>query len=177
METKSQQPRQPNSGRQAQIARRKSAQQKDSTVPSKYILEPGASVDYEVDYEEEAQQLIMTSREELVRKQDFIDIVFDEQRSSVSAHNLGNLRPQTHVLSEAPFDCIQYGMTICESRISKTFVLRQPFIVQNHTSQSYMLRIELGDDIRTQSLAPGEHYPLSHEDLQAKIRFAWLDDY
>ena len=67
--------------------------QKRSTVPTKYILEPGASVDYEVDYEEEARQLILTSREELVRKQDFIDIIFDERRSSVSAHNLGNLRP------------------------------------------------------------------------------------
>ena len=40
-----------------------------------------------------------------------------------------------------------------------------------------MIRIELNDVVRTQSLAPGEHYPLSHEDLQAKIRFAWLDDY
>jgi hypothetical protein len=120
-ESKTQQPRQPNSGRRS----------KDSTIPREYTLEPGASADYEVDYEEEAQQLIMTARDELVRKQDFIDIdiAHSGQRSRVSAHNLGNLRAQSHVLSEAPFDCIEFGVTLSESRISKTFILRQPFIL------------------------------------------------
>lgn len=48
-------------------------------MPNKYPLEPGSWADYEVDYEQEAKQLILASKNELTRKQDFIEIAFDEQ--------------------------------------------------------------------------------------------------
>ena len=56
-------------------------------------MDSGGSIDYEVDYEDEAKHLIMTSRDDLVRKQDFIDIIFDEGKSEkdkIRAYNLAN---------------------------------------------------------------------------------------
>lgn len=66
-------------------------------------------------------------------------------------------------------------MALSESRISKTFVIRSPFIIVNKTNVSYMLRI---DTIKkTTALAPGESYALNHDELKSKIRFARLDDF
>ena len=46
-------------------------------LPSKYLLDSGGSIDYEVDDEEEARQLIKSSQDDLSRKQDFVDIIFE----------------------------------------------------------------------------------------------------
>ena len=66
-------------------------------------------------------------------------------------------------------------MTLSESRVSKTFIIRSPFVVVNKTGRSYMLRIEKPE--KTQALAPGESYALSPEELGGKIRFATIDDF
>lgn len=76
----------------------------------------------------------MASREDLLRKQDHIDIVFDEGRktqSQIRRHNLGNLAMQTHKFSDRPYDFVLYGMTMSESKVSKTFIIRSPFIIMN----------------------------------------------
>lgn len=88
---------------------------------------------------------------------------------------------QTHKFSDKPYDFVLYGMTMSESKVSKTFIIRSPFIIMNQTKKSYMLKIETatmdGAQAKTHSLAPGEGYPLSPEELRGKIRFATLDDY
>ena len=45
------------------------------------MLKPGEQVEYEVDYEEEAKQLMRISRDELVRKHDYINIIFNDGES------------------------------------------------------------------------------------------------
>ena len=65
-------------------------------------MDSGASIDYEVDYEEEAQQLIMASKDDLVRKQDFVDIIFDEGKSEkdkIRLYNLANRDLHQHPFS------------------------------------------------------------------------------
>jgi hypothetical protein len=65
-------------------------------------MDSGGSIDYEVDYEDEAKHLIMTSRDDLVRKQDFIDIIFDEGKSEkdkIRAYNLANQDLHQHPFS------------------------------------------------------------------------------
>lgn len=47
-----------------------------------YYIDSGYNADFEVDYEQEASQLIRSSKEDLVRKQDFIDILFGDPRQS-----------------------------------------------------------------------------------------------
>lgn len=53
-----------------------SSSSNSSLVPKQYEIFPGEQVDYEVDYEEEARQLMKISRDELLRKQDFVNVFF-----------------------------------------------------------------------------------------------------
>jgi hypothetical protein len=48
-------------------------------IPKEYIIQPGESVDYEVDYEEEAKQLMRLTRDDIVKKQDYLNIIFDDK--------------------------------------------------------------------------------------------------
>lgn len=49
-------------------------------IPKEYVIKPGEQIDYEVDYEEEARQLMRISRDELIRKQDFIRVMLEDER-------------------------------------------------------------------------------------------------
>jgi hypothetical protein len=42
-----------------------------------YIIPPGERVDYEVDYEEEVKHLMRESNDEVVKKQDFLNVSFE----------------------------------------------------------------------------------------------------
>lgn len=51
---------------------------RNSNIPREYHINPGQTIDYEVDYEEEAKQLMRITRDELVRKHDFLNITFEK---------------------------------------------------------------------------------------------------
>ena len=42
-----------------------------------YIIPPGESAEYEVDYEEEVKHLMRDKNEEVVKKQDFLNVNFE----------------------------------------------------------------------------------------------------
>ena len=42
-----------------------------------YIIPPGQKAEYEVDYEEEVKHLLRDKNEEVVRKQDFLNVNFE----------------------------------------------------------------------------------------------------
>lgn len=42
-----------------------------------YVIPPGEKVDYEVDYEEEVKHLMEETNEDVVKKQDFLSIMFE----------------------------------------------------------------------------------------------------
>lgn len=118
--------------------------QKNNHIPHKYVLEQGVSVDYEVDYEQEAKQLVLTSEDDFVRKQDYIDIVFEEgtaNQDKIRHYNLANLDTHRHVFSQENYDFVVYGMVMTESNVRKTFMMRSPFIIYNKTNCTYMLKI------------------------------------
>jgi hypothetical protein len=151
-------------------------------VPSRYYLDSGASIDYEVDEEEEARQLVRSSQDDLARKQDFVDVIFDEgkrEKDKIRAYNLANLDLHQHPFSSEPFDFIVFGMSMAASKVRRTVVLRSPFIIYNKTESTYMLRIikyQSSDETILQ-MAPGETYPLSHSELRAKIMLSAASDY
>lgn len=135
-----------------------------------------------MDYEEEAKQLIMTSKDDLVRKQDFIDIIFDEGKSEkdkIRAYNLANQDLHQHPFSSEQFDFIIFGMSMSKSKVRKTFTLRSPFIIFNKTESTYMLKIikYQSSEEKIMQIAPGEGYPLSHQELRCKIMFSTYQDY
>ena len=41
-----------------------------------YTIQPGQSIDYEVDYEEETRRLVKSSGDEFIKKQELLDILF-----------------------------------------------------------------------------------------------------
>lgn len=100
------------------------------------MIDTGSSVDYEVDDELEAKQLIQSCQDDLVRKQDYVDIVFDEGKSSrdqIRTYNLANQELHQHSFSNEQFDFIIFGMNMKASKVKKTFELRSPFIIYNKT--------------------------------------------
>lgn len=50
-------------------------------IPKEYVIAPGEQVDYEVDYEEEARQLMRITRDELLRKYDFVNVIIGDGNS------------------------------------------------------------------------------------------------
>lgn len=151
-------------------------------MPSKYFIDSGGSVDYEVDYEEEAKQLIMGSKDTKTRKQDFIDIIFGEGKSEkdkIRAYNLANQDLHQHPFSTEQYDFIVFGMSMGASKIKKTFTLRSPFIIFNKTTRIYMLKIikYQSSEAKVLQIAPGEGYPLSQQELRCKILLSTYDDY
>ena len=42
-----------------------------------YVIAPGEKVDYEVDYEEEVKHLMLETNDDVVKKQDFLNIIFE----------------------------------------------------------------------------------------------------
>ena len=79
-----------------------------------------------------------------MRKQDYVDIVFDEGKSSrdqIRTYNLANQELHQHSFSNEQFDFIIFGMNMKASKVKKTFELRSPFIIYNKTQSDYMLRI------------------------------------
>ena len=151
-------------------------------VPSRYFIDSGGSADYEVDDEEETKQLIRSAKDDLVRKQDFIDIIFDEGKSEkdkIRAYNLANLDLHQHPFSSEQFDFIIFGMSMSASKVRKTFVLRSPFIIFNKTDSTFMVKIikHQSSDEKVMQVAPGEGYPLSHSELKCKIMLSTYQDY
>ena len=65
------------------------------------------------------------------------------------------------------------------SKVKKTFILRSPFIIYNKTESIYMLKIikYQSSEETIMQLAPGEGYPLSHQELNCKIMFSTSKDY
>jgi hypothetical protein len=79
-----------------------------------------------------------------VRKQDFIDILFDEARyekDKIRAYNLANLDLHQHPFSSDQFDFVIFGMSMEASKVRKTFIIRSPFVIFNKTEAIYMLKI------------------------------------
>jgi len=119
-----------------------------------------------------------------VRKQDYIDIVFEEGKENqdkIRHYNLANLDTHTHVFSQENYDFIVYGMVMTESNVRKTFMMRSPFIIYNKTSSTYMLKIakssKTKEEEKVLQISPGDGYPLSHLELLSKIMFSTYKDY
>jgi len=153
-----------------------------SQLASKYFIDSGGSADYEVDDEQEAQKLLKSSKDDLARKQDFIDIIFGEGKSEkdkIRAFNLATSKLHQHPFSSEQFDFIVYGMSAKASQHRKTFILRSPFIVFNKTDSTFMIKIirHQSTEERVLKLKPGEGYPLSHSELRAKILLSSAEDY
>jgi hypothetical protein len=153
-----------------------------SQLPGRYPLDSGGSVDFEVDDEEEARQLIRSSNDDRARRQTFIDIIFDEGRSErdkIRAYNLSNLGLHQHPFSSEPYDFVIFGMSPSASEVRKTFVLRSPFVIYNKTESTYMLKIvkHQTSEEKVLKLAPGEGYPLSLSELRAKIMLCTGQDF
>jgi len=70
-------------------------------------------------------------------------------------------------------------MNMEASKIRKTFVLRSPFIIFNKTESTYMLKIikYQSSEEKIMQIAPGDGYPLSHQELKCKIMFSTYQDY
>ena len=152
------------------------------SVRSKYYLDSGGSCDYEVDDEEEARQLVKSFQDDLARKQDFVDFIFDEgrrEKDKIRAYNLAGRDLHQHPFSAEPYDFIIFGMCVAASKVRRTIVLRSPFIIFNKTESVYMLkmvRYQTSEEIILK-IAPGGSYPLSHSELKAKISLALASDY
>ncbi|CDW82625.1 ph domain containing protein [Stylonychia lemnae] len=127
---------------------------KKSNIPKEYSLMPGEQVDYEVDYEEEAKQLMRISRDELVRKHDYINVIFNQGIPS----------------SDIKDDYIGFGVKFENMR--KVFMLRSPYVVNNMTDQDYQLKILEEDGktiIKIVEFKPMQCYPIGYEDMNQRF--------
>lgn len=55
-----------------------------------YVIPPGQKVDYEVDYEEEVKHLMRDTLDDVVKKQDFLNILFEGTPIQIKDVNLRN---------------------------------------------------------------------------------------
>ena len=102
----------------------------------------------------------MSNKDDLVRKKDFIDIIFGQGQSDaekIRAYNLANSSLHQHPFSQDQFDFIIFGMNREENKVEKTFLMRNPFIIYNKTESTYMLKIikYQTSDEKIVSLDPG----------------------
>lgn len=51
---------------------------RSSGIPQEYTVAPGQSIDYEVDYEEETKRLLKSAGDEFIKKQELLDIHFED---------------------------------------------------------------------------------------------------
>lgn len=126
--------------------------------------------------------LIMSSKDDLVRKKDFIDIIFGQGESDVEkirAYNLNNSSLHQHPFSQNQFDFIIFGMRREENKVEKTFLMRNPFIIYNKTDSTYMLKIikYQSSEEKVMILDAGQGYPLAHNELKSSIMFSTYADY
>jgi hypothetical protein len=106
---------------------------------------PGEQVEYEVDYEDEAKQLMRITRDELVRKCDFVNVIFEDghrKEFKIDGLNLRDMRTYIHDFSATKDDYIAYGVQFENMR--KVLNLRQPYVINNRTDSEYMLKL-IGD--------------------------------
>ena len=70
-------------------------------------------------------------------------------------------------------------MSIDDSKLKKTFYVRNPFIIYNQTKSNYMVKIRVSrsKDFKLFLLAAGKNYPLSYSDLSSHIHFCLESDY
>ena len=67
----------------------------NSNIPKEYVILPGDSADYEVDYEEEAKHLMRINRDELVRKSDFLNVIINNGQSVIKSKQF-HIKPYRH---------------------------------------------------------------------------------
>lgn len=125
------------------VKRNKSSQDdnQNSYIPKEYVIIPGDSVDYEVDYEEESRQLMRTSRDEFIKKHDYISIIIDGedgQRVKVSDFNLRTVKTYKKYFDKKCNDYVIYGVTLENMRKILTF--RAPYTITNMTEFDYKIK-------------------------------------
>lgn len=122
-----------------------------------YIIKPGQKVDYEVDYEEEVKHLMRDTLDDVVKKQDFLNIVFEGTPIQIKDVNLRNQNFYHHFINDKnKDDYVAYGVKLDNMR--KVLIIRAPFVFSNLTAINYKLRLLKIDGktvIKTVDLVPG----------------------
>mmetsp|Transcript_43263 Transcript_43263/g.41637 ORF Transcript_43263/g.41637 Transcript_43263/m.41637 type:complete len:470 (+) Transcript_43263:964-2373(+) len=139
-------------------------------IPKEYSVKPGEQIDYEVDYEEEARQLMRISKDELIRRHDFVKVVFEMKHNLYSVITGVNLRDNKHYrhdFEDSGVDYIAYGVTFENMRKILTF--RNPYTIQNMTCFNYQLKLIGHTSERIVPLKPGQCYPVSVEDMNRRF--------
>lgn len=97
-----------------------------------YIIPPGERAEYEVDYDEEVKHLMRDKNEEVVKKQDFLNVNFEGGFMGIRDINLRNQNFYIHKLQEGnPEDFVSYGVKFESMR--KQLIIRAPYCFNNLT--------------------------------------------
>lgn len=138
-------------------------------------MEPGQSVDYEVDYEEETRRLTRTHGSDLIKKQELVDITFEGHDQRIKKANLKDLDFYHHVLGTDEY--VGYGVKI--QNMKRYLIIRSPYVINNQTNRAYRIKL-LGNHDGTHGegklieLGPGQTYPLKPSEIKMlfQIQFA-----
>jgi hypothetical protein len=122
-----------------------------------YVIKAGQKVDYEVDYEEEVKHLMRGNHEEVVKKQDFLNIAFEGSPIQIKDVNLRNQNFYHHFINDKDKnDYVAYGVKLDNMR--KVLIIRAPFAFNNLTDVNYQMRLLKYDArtvVKTVNLEPG----------------------
>jgi hypothetical protein len=55
------------------------------SVAAEYVVEPGQTIDYEVDYEEESKKLLRMAGNEMISKQEFLSVLFGNGQHKIKS--------------------------------------------------------------------------------------------
>ena len=82
------------------------------------------------------------TRDELVRKCDFVNVIFEDgskKEFKIDGLNLRDMRTYIHDFSPVKDDYIAYGVQFLNMR--KVLNLRAPYVINNRTDCDYMLKL------------------------------------
>ena len=141
------------------------------TKMREYIIPPGERAEYEVDYDEEVKHLMRDKNEEVVKKQDFLNVNFEGGVMGIRDINLRNQNFYVHKLQEGnPEDFVSYGVKFENMR--KQLIIRAPYCFNNLTDVRYKLKL-LSPDGKQQlgviTMEPGQCYPIDQKEMQYKF--------
>ena len=141
------------------------------TKMREYIIPPGERAEYEVDYDEEVKHLMRDKNEEVVKKQDFLNINFEGGAMGIRDVNLRNQNFYIHKLQERnPEDFVSYGVKFENMR--KQLIIRAPYCFNNLTDVKYKIKL-LSPDGKQQlgviTMDPGQCYPIDQKEMQYKF--------
>lgn len=141
------------------------------TKMREYIIPPGERAEYEVDYDEEVKHLMRDKNEEVVKKQDFLNVNFEGGAMGIRDVNLRNQNFYIHKLQERnPEDFVSYGVKFENMR--KQLIIRAPYCFNNLTDVKYKIKL-LSPDGKQQlgviTMDPGQCYPIDQKEMQYKF--------